>query len=52
MKVYDIDEETKYITVMYHNGYAVDSHCYANPEDFPPYPDVDRLETKQDLYFG
>lgn len=39
-----VDGETKYMTVMYHNGYAVDSHRYANPEDFPPYPDVDRNE--------
>lgn len=35
----NVDGETKYITVMYHNGYAVDPHGYSDPEDFPPYPD-------------
>lgn len=40
-----LDGETKYITVMYQNGYAVNSHYYADPEDFPPYPDVDTNET-------
>lgn len=34
-----LDGETNYITVMYHNGYAVSPHCYSKPEDFPPYPD-------------
>lgn len=34
-----VDGETKYITAMYHNGFAVSSHSYSNPEDFPPYPD-------------
>lgn len=29
-----LDGETKYITVMYQNGYAVSPHSYANPEDF------------------
>ena len=32
-----LDGETKYITVMYNNGYAVDSHRYSDPEDFPSY---------------
>lgn len=31
-----IGGQTKYITVMYRNGYAVDSHRYADPEDFSP----------------
>lgn len=30
-----LDDETKYITVMYQNGYGVSSHGYSNPEDFP-----------------
>lgn len=30
-----LEGETKYITVMYNNGYAVDSHRYSDPEDFP-----------------
>lgn len=34
-----VDGETKYITAMYHNGYAVSPHRYSNPKDFPPYPD-------------
>lgn len=29
-----VDDETKYMTVMYHNGYGVSSHCYPDPEDF------------------
>lgn len=37
-----VDGETKYITVMYHNGYAVSPHGYSNPEIFPPYSETDR----------
>lgn len=34
------DGETKYMTVMYKNGYGVSPHCYPDPEDFSLSPDA------------